>query len=200
MTRPSPTQAFLLRRAASRPSNLVLPLPDNLRGGVADRVLQALLAKGFIEEVEANIRRGEPVWRETGDGHGSTLVATVAGLAAVGIAPLVAGAITTARQGRMARDAAVCDAPAEPAMQLVAHIAPAVAAPIQRTGTKQAALIALLQRPEGASISEAASALEWQPHSVRGAFSGALKKRLGLAVSAEKIGGRGTVYRIVAEG
>lgn len=187
MTRPSPTQAFLLRRAASRPSNLVLPLPDNLRGGVADRVLQALLAKGFIEEVEANIRRGEPVWRETGDGHGSTLIATEAGFAAVGIEPLVAGAITTARQGRMARDAAARDTPQS-------------AAPVQRTGTKQADLIALLQRPEGASITEAASALEWQPHTVRGAISRALKKRLGLAVAAEKTSGRGTVYRIATEG
>ena len=200
MTRPSATQAFLLRRAATRPGNLVLPLPDNLRGGVADRVLRAMLANGFIEEVEANSRRAEPLWRETGDGHGSTLIATEAGLAAVGIEPLVANAITAARQGRMARDAAVRDAPAEPAMQLVAHIAPAVAAPIQRTGTKQAALIALLQRPEGASITEAAAALEWQPHTLRGAIAGALKKRLGLAVSAEKIDGRGTVYHIKAEG
>jgi hypothetical protein len=59
-------------------------------------------------------------------------------------------------------------------------------------------LIALLQRPEGASVAEAAAALSWQPHTVRGAISGALKKRLRLVIAAEKIDGRGTVYRIPA--
>ncbi|SIR08914.1 Protein of unknown function [Paracoccus thiocyanatus] len=187
MTRPSSTQAFLLRRAATRPGNLVLPLPDNLHGSIADRVLRALLAKGLIEEVEANTRRREPIWRETGAGHGTTLIATEAGLAAVGIEPLVAGAIANARQGRMARDAAV-------------PVAPPAVASSARTGTKQAALIALLQRPEGASITEAAGALEWQGHTVRGAISGVLKKRLGLIVNSEKIDGRGTVYRIATGG
>lgn len=89
----SETQSLILSRAAARPGNLALPLPDSLRGGAAAKVVEALLAKGLVEEVEANIRRSEPLWRETGDGHGTTLLATEAGLAAVGIEPLVAGAI-----------------------------------------------------------------------------------------------------------
>ena len=36
----------------------------------------------------------------------------------------------------------------------------------------------------------------WQPHTVRGAMAGALKKKRGLTVTSEKIGGRGRVYRI----
>jgi hypothetical protein len=44
-----------------------------------------MLTKGFLEEVEAEMRKGEPVWRETGDGHGVPLIATDAGLAAIGI-------------------------------------------------------------------------------------------------------------------
>jgi Protein of unknown function (DUF3489) len=39
----------------------------------------------------------------------------------------------------------------------------------------------------------------WQPHSVRGAISGALKKKLGLAVASDKVEGRGRVYRIAAK-
>jgi hypothetical protein len=39
----------------------------------------------------------------------------------------------------------------------------------------------------------------WQQHSVRGAISGSLKKKLGLRVAAEKVEGRGRVYRIVEE-
>ncbi len=49
-----------------------------------------MIAKGLIQEVDANLRRGEPVWRETGDGHGTTLVATDAGLAAIAIEPYAA--------------------------------------------------------------------------------------------------------------
>jgi hypothetical protein len=44
--------------------------------------------------------------------------------------------------------------------------------------SKQAGVIAMLQRPEGATIEEVASAMGWQRHTVRGLFSGTLKKKL----------------------
>ncbi len=65
-----------------------------------------------------------------------------------------------------------------------------------RTGTKQTQLIALLKTPTGASLDEIVAATGWQAHTVRGAISGTLKKKLGLAVVSEKIEGRGRVYRI----
>lgn len=68
--------------------------------------------------------------------------------------------------------------------------------PRTRVGTKQAELIALLRRPDGATIAEAMAATGWQSHTVRGAIAGALKKRLGLVVSSEKVEGRGRIYRI----
>jgi hypothetical protein len=55
--------------------------------GAAAKVVETMIAKGLIEEVDANLRGSEPVWRETGDGHGTTLVATRTGLAAIGIEP-----------------------------------------------------------------------------------------------------------------
>jgi hypothetical protein len=54
----------------------------------------------------------------------------------------------------------------------------------------------MLERPEGATIEQIVAATGWQPHTVRGAFAGALKKRLGLEVSSEKVESRGRVYRI----
>ncbi len=87
MTTLSDTQTIILSRAAQNEDRIALPLPDSLRGGAATKVVTAMLAKGLIEEVDADMRKGEPVWRETGDGHGVTLVATNAGLAAIGIAP-----------------------------------------------------------------------------------------------------------------
>ena len=65
-----------------------------------------------------------------------------------------------------------------------------------RTNTKQAQLIDLLRRPEGATIRQVCAALDWKPHSVRGALAGTLKKRLGLNVHSEKPNGGDRVYRI----
>lgn len=65
-----------------------------------------------------------------------------------------------------------------------------------RAGTKQEALIALLKRPEGASIAEIMAVTDWLAQSVRGFISGSLKKTLGLEVTSEKVETRGRVYRI----
>ena len=66
-----------------------------------------------------------------------------------------------------------------------------------RTGTKQAQIIALLERPEGATVAEMVAATCWQPHTVRGTISGALKKKLRLPITSEKVEGRGFVYRLM---
>ena len=65
-----------------------------------------------------------------------------------------------------------------------------------RAESKQAQLIAMLKRPDGATIAEVVEALQWQPHTVRGSIAGALKKKLGLKVESEKVDGRGRVYRV----
>src|SRR5215467_4568955 len=65
--------------------------------------------------------------------------------------------------------------------------------------SKQAAVIAMLQRPEGATVEEVASAMGWQRHTVRGIFSGTLKKKLGLALASAKEE-RGRLYRIAEAG
>ena len=62
--------------------------------------------------------------------------------------------------------------------------------------TKQQIVIDLLRRPEGATIEEITAATEWQSHTVSGAMSGALKKKLGLAITSEMVDARGRVYRI----
>ncbi len=74
------------------------------------------------------------------------------------------------------------------------------AAPKSREGTKQAAMIAMLRRPEGATVEQIADITRWQNHTIRGAIAGALKKKLGLTIAAERVrnvgpnrvGGRGS--------
>ena len=58
----------------------------------------------------------------------------------------------------------------------------------------------LLRRAKGATIAEIVEAFKWQPHTVRGAIAGALKKKLGLDVVSEKSDKRGRVYRIDTAG
>jgi len=61
--------------------------------------------------------------------------------------------------------------------------------------SKQDEVIAMLRRPEGATVDEVVSATGWQRHTVRGVFSGTLKKKLGLTIASAKEE-RGRVYRI----
>ena len=65
----------------------------------------------------------------------------------------------------------------------------------QHSKTKQSRLVEMLQRSEGATIDQLCEATGWQPHSVRGAISGGLKKKLGLSIVSERSGGRPRVYR-----
>ena len=187
MTKLSDTQTIILSRAAQNEDRNALPLPDSLRGGAATKVVGTMLAKGFLEEVDADLRKGELVWRETGDGHGVTLAATDAGLAAIGIEPedsnpAPVGATDTPTEGPAQ------NAPTGP------EASPKTRTP--REGTKKATLIAMLRAPDGATMEEIMAATGWQSHTVRGAMSGALKKKLGLDVTSEKVANRGRVYRI----
>ncbi len=187
MTKLSDTQAIILSTAAQREDRIALPLPDSLRGGAAAKVVGAMLAKGFLEEVDADVRKGEPMWRETGDGHGVTLVVTDAGLAAIGIETEDANTTPAGTTDAPTEEAAP-DTPTEP------KAAPKTRTP--REGTKQATLIAMLRAEGGATIEEIVTATGWQSHSARGAMSGILKKKLNLTITSSKIDGRGRAYAI----
>jgi hypothetical protein len=201
------TQLIVLTKAAQRSTMLALPLPPNLKGGAANKVVIPLIQKGLLEEIDANVRAGETVWRETGSGHGVTLVITEAGLAAIGIepdaakpkgAPKAAASKTPTKAPQAATGAKKAKAAATAAsLPKAAPKAPAgTTERTPREGTKQATMIAMLQRKDGATIAEIVEATGWQQHTVRGAFAGALKKKLGLTILSEKVDGRGRVYRI----
>ena len=186
MTQLSDTQALILSAAAQRPERIALPLPESLRGGAATKVVRTMIAKGLLKEVDANLRRGEPMWRETGDGHGVTLVATEAGLAAIGIEPEVPHIAP----------AGATDVPTDtPAPDTATETIPGPKARTPREGTKQAKLIAMLCAPEGATIKEIMAATNWASNTIRGAMAGALKKKLGLTITSEKVDGRGRCYK-----
>jgi hypothetical protein len=65
-----------------------------------------------------------------------------------------------------------------------------------RESTKEATVIEMLRRSEGATIAQIMAATGWQAHTIRGAFAGALKKKRGLTVTSAKAEGGERVYRI----
>jgi hypothetical protein len=211
----------ILGAAAQRADLAVLPLPDsvNLKGGALNKVMESLRNRGLIRVLG-------------GDGGPERVVITSEGMAAIGIeaedeAPATAGTGATSAEGGTEGEgpavAAEADTAAPPARSRPAKgkgkpdkTAPArsrpkpaaasepVAKPTPRTGTKQALMIELLKRPEGATVEQIAAATGWQHHTIRGAISGALKKKLGLTVEARRsaptaVGGAGSQTRRTRE-
>lgn len=198
MTRLSDTQLVILSAASQRDDGNVLPLPGSLRGGAATKVVGALLSRGLIaERVTDNMTEADPalnrIWRNDEEGRAVLLHITDAGLATLGVEP-----DSAPDSSETAPDDATEAPSADTATDTAPENAPAPRARTPREGTKQAQLIAMLRMPEGATIAEIAAATGWQPHTVRGAIAGALKKKLGLEVTSEKVEERGRVYRLPA--
>jgi Protein of unknown function (DUF3489) len=217
MTKLSDTQAVILSAASQRDDGAVLPLPETLKikGGAVDKVLGSLKAKGLIDHQGAPRGDDPPPLRITRAGLEAIGVETEED-ASEGATPADTGATSTAA-GAQAIEAATPVTEADPAATpakkgkaakrnaRVTKAAPGDK-PTPRTGTKQAQMIEMLKRPEGATVEQIAAATGWQHHTIRGAISGALKKKLGLTVEAtrtrevgpNKTGAKGssTVYRI----
>ena len=196
MTRLSDTQIVVLSAAAQRADRNLLPLPGSLRGGAATKVVGALVARGLIAETATDSRvtadAALNTWRNDDEGRAVLLRITEAGLAAIGVEQEDPGP-GAAEKADSAPDAAM-EAPSGPAAaRPPAGGDGASRANRTREGTKQARLVAMLR--EGATIDEMVAATGWQPHTVRGAMAGALKKRLGLSITSTKEE-RGRVYRI----
>ena len=210
----SDTQLVVLNAACQRDDRMVLPLPNTLKGGAVAKVVGSLLAKGLVAEIPAHQIAGGPIredalWREGETGERLALVATDAAFAAVGLAP-DSESTAEAEQAMREPDATAIDdgglvdaAPTQQGLSaaktdIEAQATAPKALRRARANSKQASLIAMLKRPEGATIPEIAAAFNWQQHTVRGAIAGALKKKLGLNIVSQKAEGSERIYRITA--
>jgi hypothetical protein len=162
------TQTVILKAAAGRPDGNIEPLPSNLRGGARAKVIEGLLARGLIACVE---------------GHHLLIDA---GYSAVGkrrISPKRGQKMDT-HDGVAKRDAPDALAKPEATSRTI------------RPGTKLAAIIDAMRSPGGATIAQMMAGTGWQAHTVRGAISGMVRKRLGYAVVTEKGTDGQRAYRI----
>ena len=150
----SDTQSVILSAACAREGGLVLPITASLKGAAVDMVLTSMIKKGLIEAIPAEA--GVPVWRKDEDGTPLTLAATTAAYEALGIAADT-GADMAPEQEPASDMACQPDSP-------VTEADSANTRRKTRKGTKQEALIAMLRRPEGASIAEITAEFGWLPH------------------------------------
>jgi hypothetical protein len=198
MTKLSDTQLVILSNAAQRSDLSVLPLPDslNVQGGALNKVMASLRNRGLIRVLG-------------GDGGPERVVITSEGVAAIGVetegdeapAPVDTGATTAGADSPGQAPASATEADSAPPTAKRKGKSKASASttattagepstkPTPRAGTKQALMIELLKRPEGATVEQIAAATGWQHHTIRGAISGALKKKLGLTVEATRTSG-----------
>ncbi len=147
---------------------MIFPITAKIKGGAVGNVCKSLLKRGLIEEIQAVDLN--TVWRHDEELGSITLRATPLAYSALGIT----------------------EAPEE-APTKASH----TSSKIERSkGGKQAMLIEMLKRSEGATIQQVVDATGWLPHTVRGAIAGALKKKLSLNVVSEKVEGVGRVYKI----
>ncbi len=187
------TQLVILAAAAKREIGNLLPLPRSLKVDKANAsgVLKSILKRGLA--AERTTTEAAQAWREEKDGSRLTLIITPAGLEAIGVAPEVS------RPSRAAKPkAAKKERQSSKEGRPTDRAGPSTTGKV-RPGTKLAALVELLGRKQGGTLAEAIETTGWQAHSVRGAISGSLKKKLGLTVTSEVVAGRGRTYSIAPE-
>ncbi len=157
------TQQAVLTHAHEHTEGKIVWMPDTIRGGVRQKVIDGLANRGLITS-----KRND--WFISREGY---------------------EAIGVQRRGPITLQAldAVID---------VATVATAEPAKTSRTrdNSKQAQVIAMLRRPEGATIAQICEATSWQAHTVRGTFAGSFKKKLGLDITSTKEQGGERVYKV----
>ncbi|MEO5368368.1 MAG: DUF3489 domain-containing protein [Magnetococcus sp. WYHC-3] len=152
------TQKTILEAAIGHLNGFIHPLPEHIKGGAAKKVIESLLKKGLIEE------NGPQTWR-----------ISEAGFRALGLElPKTEETVEET-----------------PATDFEADVAAAEAALAEskprrsRENSKQAQVIALLKRPEGATTAQIAEVTGWLPRTIRG-FISIAKKKLGLTITAQR--------------
>lgn len=167
-TQLTPAQHAILAYALEHTDGKIDWFPDNIKGGARKKVIDGLFNRALITSDGTH-------WFVAAEGYDAM------GRERPAPAPLAADPEL---------DAAVTAAEATWAQ------VKATAKPRTRENSKQATVIQMLQRPEGATVQQICDTTGWQKHTVRGTLSGALKRKLGLNITSSKSERGERVYRV----
>ena len=190
------TQTAVLTHAIDHTKGKIQWFPENIKGGARQKVIEALFKRALIigsdgdwmvtAEAYGALGRERPDQRATAETATPTVEKTpkVARKNAKPMPDATASGDgeTPAPRTREKKHSEVSRGEAERVRST-------------RQNSKQAQVIAMLKRPEGATIKQICDATEWQAHTVRGTFAGAFKKKLGLTITSDKAEGGERVYR-----
>lgn len=167
----NPNQQAILAHAVQDSGGKIAWFPEHIKGGARAKVLEGLFKRALITP------EGDD-WAVAAEGYDAL------GLPRPGVLP----ATNAMDDPELEADVASAEASWQQ---------PTQDKPVRtRADSKQALVIGLLQRPEGATIAQIMEATGWQQHTVRGTLAGTLKKRLGLVITSAKEAGGQRVYRI----
>jgi len=166
----TPAQHAILAYALEHTSGKIDWFPDNIKGGARKKVIDSLFNRALVTTDGTH-------WFVAAEGYDAM------GRERPAPAPLVPDPET---------EAAVAAAEASWAKDATTE----QSKPRTRENSKQAEVIRMLQRAEGATIPQICEATGWLAHTVRGTFAGALKKKLGLTITSDKPQGGERVYRV----
>ena len=194
-TQLTPAQHAILAKAINTSGGKIEWFPDNIKGGARKKVLDGLFNRALItpdgegwcvaaEGYDALGMKRPHVSATRVSKFEANLDAIIANAEAAQDAPDATAAPQTT-DAELEADVAACEA------QWVKE-----STPRRRENSKQAEVIRMLQRPEGATIGQICTATGWQAHTVRGTFAGAFKKKLGLTITSEKPEGGDRIYRV----
>ncbi len=164
----TPAQHAILAYAIEHTSGKIEWFPDHVKGGARTKVLEGLSKRRLVNQ------------------DGTSYTVAPEGYDALGLARPAPAPLDTDPEVEVAVAAAEASWAKERAE----------AKPRTREHSKQAIVIQMLRRPEGATVKQLCEATGWQAHTVRGTFAGAFKKKLGLNLVSDKVQGGDRVYRI----
>ena len=186
----TPAQHAILAKAINTSAGKIDWFPDHIKGGARKKVLDGMFNRALITTDGTD-------WFVAAEGY-DTLGMPRPGMNKTGMGQFEAKLDAVIANAEAAQDdTADADAELESAVaQAEASFTAPTKTPRSRQNSKQADVIRMLQRPEGATIAQVCAATGWQAHTVRGTFAGAFKRKLGLLIVSEKPQGGERVYRI----
>jgi hypothetical protein len=178
----SDSQLVILSAAAQRVDRSLLPFPSSLsaKGAALGKVVETLCKRQLVEE--RRINNGAPEWRRDEERGSLGLFVTDAGLLTLGIdntetAKSLPAAASMPRQRKTGA--------AKPPRKEKKVSSTASKRRVAPSQSKQEVVIQMLRRRSGVTVEDIIAETGWQPHSVRGFFSGLVKKKLKLPLTSE---------------